>query len=640
MIRHVFIAVLIACALFIPEPDSVTASQASPLPAPQAPQVPRAPTEQREYLLGQAYWSDTSGKASFEQAQNQSYTAFQGIASLGYSDGVSWIRLTVAASDTPLGLFLSPVWLDEITLYDPAAPSQQKTVGDRQPAIQNAFHGLVHSFALQPSIVDRQVWLRVKSVSTHLIRIDIQPNNQIQRSITTRIVWSAAYATVLLMMLIVLLIIWRLQRDRVLGAFLLRHATFTYYVLAFLGLPQFLFSGWLAPGFFDKAFSISAVALIPIGLRFDLELLSTYKPNRQLLNLIKVLIGIGVGLLILLVAGYERQALNLNALITMPTVLIVFLTALTCRPEAAVDRLISKRSLIAYHAVVMIGLIISAMSIVSWIQPRPWILQIMILHGLVSGMVMMVLLIIRSQRRTREAQQMNWDLNRTQENLELEQRRRQAQSQFLQMLTHELKTPLSVVSLALGTQHNREQNLHHAGRAIQDMKSILERCVEAERLGGAELATHIESLDVNPIIQSLSESIPGLPERLEFTSLPHTPIRTDRQLLQIVLNNLLHNATRYGDPLSPVKVSLHHLRHQGQEGIVVVVANRPGLAGWPEPEKVFKKYYRAPGALRESGSGLGLYLAQQLAQSLGGYLNYCPTDTEVQFELWLPKTSA
>ena len=73
-------------------------------------------------------------------------------------------------------------------------------------------------------------------------------------------------------------------------------------------------------------------------------------------------------------------------------------------------------------------------------------------------------------------------------------------------------------------------------------------------------------------------------------------------------------------------------------GVLVTVRNQPSLAGKPDPQRVFEKYYRSKGARRSSGSGLGLYLVSGLAQSLGGEIRY-RTDLDPQdvvFELWLP----
>lgn len=66
------------------------------------------------------------------------------------------------------------------------------------------------------------------------------------------------------------------------------------------------------------------------------------------------------------------------------------------------------------------------------------------------------------------------------------------------------------------------------------------------------------------------------------------------------------------------------------------VRNTPGLAGWPDEARLFEKYYRSTGAQRDSGSGLGLFLSRQLAQSLGGSLDYTPGPHHVEFTLWIP----
>jgi signal transduction histidine kinase len=66
------------------------------------------------------------------------------------------------------------------------------------------------------------------------------------------------------------------------------------------------------------------------------------------------------------------------------------------------------------------------------------------------------------------------------------------------------------------------------------------------------------------------------------------------------------------------------------------VSNAPGDAGRPDPEQLFKKYWRGAGATRHAGSGLGLYLSSLIARRLGGELRYQPEMTDVRFVLWLP----
>ena len=75
-------------------------------------------------------------------------------------------------------------------------------------------------------------------------------------------------------------------------------------------------------------------------------------------------------------------------------------------------------------------------------------------------------------------------------------------------------------------------------------------------------------------------------------------IQTDPQLLPIVLNNLLENACKYASPETPIFVRMQSKTYltSGQFGMRLQVCNTPGPAGWPEPDKVFDKYYRSPSA--------------------------------------------
>ena len=85
------------------------------------------PTSARaqDQIVDKAYWTDVSGQASFEQAREASYTPYSGVLSKGFNSHTQWIRLRIAAvppdgQDT-LVLRIRPVYLDNITLYDPDA---------------------------------------------------------------------------------------------------------------------------------------------------------------------------------------------------------------------------------------------------------------------------------------------------------------------------------------------------------------------------------------------------------------------------------------------------------------------------------------------------------------------------------------
>ncbi|WP_346309139.1 ATP-binding protein [Limnohabitans sp.] len=600
-------------------------------------QGPAAALQPTDLILDRAYWRDHTGQASLAQAQQHHYTPFRQGFSGGYTDAVHWLRLKLAASDTPISLRLLPPWIDEITLYDPASPDTTYRAGDRHPKSVNAQHVLGYAFNLPAHPQPREVWLQLRSTSAHQLTLQALSAGQLPAANTRAIVWTALYAAVLLLMLLALLSIWWVQRDAVLTAYLVRHTNYILYGVTYLGLTDLLLDQVLPPGWLDRGFSLLVVMTLPLGLWFDITLLKTYKPHPLLIKALQLLAWASLGLVPLLLAGHARLALQTTVMALALAVPLVFATAWSAQPEAAVERLMSKRVLLGYYALILSSLLIGLSGLLGWGALQGLTPYLLTLHGLLSGLVMTMILFVLGQRQHQLTQHMRWQLQKAQQEVELEQRRREEQSQFLHMLMHELKTPLSVVSLALGTRGNREENLQHASRAVQDMKAIIDRCVEADQLGQLTLERHPEPLDAAQLIHQLADQIPDLRTRFVLQAPKSIPqLLTDRQLLHIVLINLLDNARRYSDPLTPVTVTLHPQPDHGIQGLRICVSNTPGLAGWPDAQQLFSKYYRASGAQTESGSGLGLYLAQQLVQTLGGTLRYTPTLQRVEFVLWLP----
>lgn len=590
-----------------------------------------------DLIVERAYWKDDTGQASLAQAQEQSYIPFKQGFSGGYTDSVHWLRLRLAASKTPIALRLLPPWIDEITLYDPLTPDTTYRAGDRHPKSVNAQHVLGYAFNLPAHPEPREVWLQMRSTSAHQLTLQAFSADQLPAANTRAIVWTALYAAVLLLMLLALMSIWWVQRDAVLTAYLVRHTNYILYGVTYLGLTDLMLDQVLPPGWLDRGFSLFVVMTLPLGLWFDITLLKTYKPHPLLIKALQLLAWASLGLVPLLLAGHARLALQSTVMGLALAVPLVFATAWSAQPEASVERLMSKRVLLGYYALVLSSLLIGLSGLLGWGVLQGLTPYLLTLHGLLSGLVMTVILFVRGQRQHQLTQHMRWQLQKAQQEVKLEQRRREEQSQFLHMLMHELKTPLSVVLLALGTRNNREENLQHASRAVQDMKAIIDRCVEADQLGQLTLERHPEPIDITVLLNTLADQIHGLHTRFVLQAQAGSPrLLTDLQLLHIVLSNLLDNAWRYSDSTTPVSVTVSQARHEDRNGLRICVSNTPGLAGWPDAQQVFSKYYRASGAQSDSGSGLGLFLARQLVQTLGGTLSYAPTLQRVEFVLWLP----
>ena len=219
--------------------------------------------------------------------------------------------------------------------------------------------------------------------------------------------------------------------------------------------------------------------------------------------------------------------------------------------------------------------------------------------------------------------------------LDKERQQRTEQSNFMLMLAHELKTPLSTISIALGSPVMSENMLFHAQRAVSDMNNVVEPCVQSERLSLEK--EKIKTVNCTPIdvLNHLCNNS-NVPKRFIVTSTTSTIINTDEQLFRTVLSNLIDNALKYSLPDSFIQVVVDAEKINDKNGVSITIQNLIGVASYPDAEKVFQKYYRHKAAHHKTGSGLGLYLVKELAKLLNGDVFYYHDTTSVTFKLWLP----
>lgn len=217
----------------------------------------------------------------------------------------------------------------------------------------------------------------------------------------------------------------------------------------------------------------------------------------------------------------------------------------------------------------------------------------------------------------------------------IEAKRRDEQDRFMSMLSHELKTPMSVIRMTLGIEGISAAIRERISRTVGNMNAIIERCLQADRLRYG----HVQSAPSRCRIEEILDDLRGAcaaPERLSIQMEDLPPLNTDAQLLRVILNNLIDNAVKYGVAGGTISIRGVLATYKRRHGIRIDIANRPGQAGMPDPRQVFSKYYRAPGAHGKTGSGLGLHISSGFAEKIGGWLCYRPTADEVRFELWLP----
>jgi signal transduction histidine kinase len=224
---------------------------------------------------------------------------------------------------------------------------------------------------------------------------------------------------------------------------------------------------------------------------------------------------------------------------------------------------------------------------------------------------------------------------------------------LLATVTHELKTPLTVILGTLGTLSRRGAALELAERREFVDMAIRQGTRLKELIEQLLLAARFEQTGGEPAERPLLDAAAAARDALAAARVAHPgrelvlvgrealPVRAAPDALLQVLGNLLDNAAKYSPDHGPVRLEATRL------GAVAVLAVTDRGAGVPtaDRERVFERFTQLDsGATRRAGGvGLGLYIARQLANAQGGELRCTDPDPPGQgarFELRLPLAEA
>ena len=326
--------------------------------------------------------------------------------------------------------------------------------------------------------------------------------------------------------------------------------------------------------------------------------------------------------------------LNTIGSVTLLVLSVFFIDAK--KVEATTDKvLLSKRMVVSYYLTVTFVLSFSLLPYLGWVESNEFPLNGLVAYTLCSGLFMTALMQHRANKQKLVQDEYEKKLMLSDQAVTLEKQRREEQTHLLHMLMHELKTPLSIIELALVANNDQETTSDYVNRAVGNMKDILDRCVKTDRLTEGNVDIRLAELNLNQHIAELLEKKTGT--AINFLAAQTFKVKTDSQFLTVMLGNLLDNAQRYGDLQEAIEVvALQKQNAAGEEGVSITISNRPSAASWPDADRVFTKYYRSAGAEAQSGTGLGLYLVRTLARLVGGECLYVPDEKYIRFELWLP----
>lgn len=469
-----------------------------------------------DYVSARGWVEDPTGtlglteiKASPEQALDTN------VFGKGYSTSTYWIRLRIdptnaseAKPEENLIVRIRPVYQDNIQLFDPlATDGQTRVTGDFYGSKNDEWQSLNLNFLVPVSKEPRDIWLKLKTHQALKTVIDVLTFREALAADRRQETFSALYLALLLFVMSWATLKWIGQRDKVVGWFIVRTLCTIIYFVSLLGYARAFTPDWFPSTWLDPIFNASLWFFVASAIWFDSKLLKEFQANRWLLRTIAILtLALPVELLTI---AFDQVAIGvrINYLVTVVATLLVFLAAISTKAWVnpredglQLHRIMPKFALVGMYSLAILLVLYDRFSIMNGSTPSENLIDLIMLYPLPVSVFMMIVLQLRSYQQSCLQQASQRALELSKQEAELEKKQRLEHQHFLSMLTHELKTPISVAKINLGLSGMTGKERDRIERALKNMNDVVERCRISAAMEHHRLHVEPEIFDVRLVL--------------------------------------------------------------------------------------------------------------------------------------------
>ncbi len=573
---------------------------------------------------------DPTGRMTIGDVLHADFAPLAGNLSAGYSRDVFWLRLPLTWDDQAPSRWLVEVEmpvLDHVDFYVPddrvgfivTREGDRVAFADRPIAYRN-FMFRVNRPRYGTHL---EAYLRIETTSTISVKVHLwQPNAFVEASASEAIFLGILHGSVLILFIFGLAL-YAITRQRI-------YAFYTAYIAAaellYINIDgyaaQFMFpdSTYLA----DRMTGLTVTLTVGLGYFFSKHLIVEcgHHPIAAPFYRYCGYLSLALSSLVFFDKYYYAAPIMqvlVIALCCMQIALTLHDALAGNRPAAiylaAFAIQLTSVTLVAFHN---LGVPISV-GLLDWGGQVGTVLQVVLLSvGLATRLTQLEQAKHRAELATADAAQSRI-LLRDQRN-------------FLAMVGHEFRTPLSIIGGAAdlleisdpADERRRKGELSKVRRAVGRMVGLMDTCLADERLDSTFQAMSLIQLDPGLLLDRLCADWRSLTGRTIVLRRPPVvpPILGDAGLLSIALGNLIDNGVKYSPPGSEVRVDLE-IQANGLR--IRVGDDGPGIAAGDEA-RIFEKFYRSPATQQRAGVGLGLHMVKRIIDHHGGMVSveHCP----------------
>lgn len=583
-------------------------------------------------LRNLAVWTDADGCASIASVVQHParFVALRGSElAAGYIDACHWVRFTLEAPVGEWWLDLLPPFLDDLRLYEPdfANPGQflERRAGDFLPfaAREVDYRGFVFKLH-QPDNQPRVYYLRLSTTSSSILVLRLWHPEQFYVTASREAALLFGSLTVLMTVLLLAINSWFWLRDPLspwfiayVGILILNTAGTTGFVFQYL-LPE-------SPQAANIWVTVTALATMAIANGFYRRLLDVKRNQTPFYGLYQLGFWLPLLAIPLAVAGYYVVLMPplLNFMLLM-TVVGMVLSFRLWRHHATGAGLMLVGNLIS-----LLGILAIVLHLRGLIDGGLVLLYSMQIASL--GTVLALYLALGSRYRAMQEEH-RLEQDRAERALLEAQFLRESQreqSELFAMISHEIKTPLTMIDGAVQalqalvvTGPDVDRRHQRIRRAVMRINGLVEKNLEYDRIGQiTETREGLRLLDLAQLAAGLVRDYALPATRLVLNASAPCSMQGNMVLLEVMLTNLVDNALKYTPADTRVCVEVAR-----QEGRVILNVRDGGAGVTPELRpQLFDRYVRGKDVGDIPGAGLGLYLVRRIVHWHGGAIEYCDT---------------
>ncbi|MQB01111.1 MAG: GAF domain-containing protein [Actinobacteria bacterium] len=199
----------------------------------------------------------------------------------------------------------------------------------------------------------------------------------------------------------------------------------------------------------------------------------------------------------------------------------------------------------------------------------------------------------------------------------------QMRSDFVSMVSHELRSPMTVVAGIADILENRADRLAPEqskeliltlGREARRLRRLVSEVLDLEAIDQGRMELHRSTVDLVGLVrEAVADAVEPHRTKVE-TKLEGAIISVDPDRVKQVLLNLISNAAKFSEPDRPIRVTIDT---QDDGFQLSVIDEGQGIAD-DHLGRLFQRFTRLDVEKRVAGSGLGLYLSKRIVEQHGG----------------------